>query len=415
MIYECLIAPSESPNSLLEIKRALLTYDKVKLIDPSDRDVMPSNAFMSAIMGIPLFGMNMGAIRPMGKVLGYDEIFEKITRSCQPTIEQGLIEVISTYDIPATQGNLTIGGVPTGGYPLNTQFVFWLYRNMSQDQQFLAQAISGSKKRLLENSELTEELALKGVGDGGINDIPALPLISDTNLSKEQQECLTQIARARIASMIKYAGFCEMKELVPIFNGSVYGNIVAQLLNNAHTVLEEIEEDNFWLRRNQVLELCHEEFLNEETLNSMSIGQVIKLRTKAWGEQAKSREALFSSVGEISLEIDSQSLFKVKARELIGKYRKDSESLIQERQNLHFKIKCEIGKATLGGGIAFAGLLSQLSSPLTSMGLTLAAGGMWAFDKSKEYVPALRQLKSKEIELKRGAGFGLHEFYSRIN
>lgn len=89
--------------------------------------------------------------------------------------------------------------------------------------------------------------------------------------------------------------------------------------------------------------------------------------------------------------------------------------MIQERQNLHFKIKCEIGKATLGGGIAFAGLLSQLSSPLTSMGLTLAAGGMWAFDKSKEYVPALRQLKSKEIELKRGAGFGLHEFYSRIN
>lgn len=415
MIYECLIAPSESPNSLLEIKRALLTYDKVKLIDPSDRDVMPSNTFMSAIMGIPLFGMNMGAIRPMGKVLGYDEIFEKITQSCQPAIEQGLIEVISTYDIPSTQGNLTIGGVPTGGYPLNTQFVFWLYRNMSQDQQFLAQAISGSKKRLLENSKLTEELALKGLGDGGINDIPALPLISDTNLSKEQQECLTQIARARIASMIKYAGFCEMKELVPIFNGSVYGNIVAQLLNNAHTVLEEIEEDHYWLRRNRVLELCHEEFLNEETLNSMSIGQVIKLRTKAWGEQAKSREALFSSVGEISLEIDSQSLFKVKARELIGKYRKDSESLIQERQNLHFKIKCEMGKATLGGGIAFVGLLSQLSSPLTSMGLTLAAGGMWAFDKSKEYVPALRQLKSKEVELKRGAGFGLHEFYSRIN
>ncbi len=100
---------------------------------------------------------------------------------------------------------------------------------------------------------------------------------------------------------------------------------------------------------------------------------------------------------------------------ICGSHRKDSESLINERQNLHFKIKCELGKATLGGGTALIGLLSQLSSPLASMGLTLAAGGIWAFDKSKEYVPALRQLKNKEAELKRGAGFGLHEFYSRIN
>lgn len=415
MIYECLIAPSESPNSLLEIKRALLTYDKVRLVDPGDRDVMPSNAFMSTIMGVPLFGMSMGAVRPMGKVLGYDEIFEKITGSCKPAIKQGLIEVISTYDIPATQGSFTIGSVPTGGYPLNTQFVFGLYRNMSQDQGFLTQAISGSKRRLLENSDLTNELSLKGVGDGGINDIPALPLIDGLDLSKEQAECLTNIARARIASMIKYAGFCEMKNLVPVFNGSVYGNIVAKLLNNAHAVLEEIEEDQYWLKRNRVLEICHEEFLDEDSLNSMSIEQVIKLRSTAWGKQAESRESLFSSIGKIALEIDNHRLFQDKSVEVIRKYRKDSESLIRERQDLNFKIKCEMGKATLGGGTAFIGLLSQLSSPLASMGLTLAAGGMWAFDKSKEYVPALKQLKSQEAELKRGAGFGLHEFYSRIN
>ncbi len=146
----------------------------------------------------------------------------------------------------------------------------------------------------------------------------------------------------------------------------------------------------------------------------MSIEQVIKLRSIAWGKQAKSRESLFSSIGEIALEIDNHSLFQGKSLDVIKKYRKDSESLIRERQDLNFKIKCEMGKATLGGGTAFLGLLSQLSSP-ASMGLTLAAGGIWVFDKSKEYVPALKQLKSQEAELKRGAGFGLHGFYSRIN
>jgi len=414
MIYECLIAPTESPNSLLEVKRALLTYDKVKLVDPNDRDVMPSNAYMSTIMGMPLFGMDMGAIRPMGKVLGYDDIFEKITETCKPAIQQGLIEIISTYDISETKGTFSIGGVPTGGYPLNTQFVFWLYRSMAQDQDFLAQAISGSKKSLMNNADISNELALKGVGDGGINDIPALPLIIDDSLSKVEQEYLTQIARARIAATIKYAGFCEMKELIPVFNGSVYGDIVSKLLNNAHSVFTDVEDDQFWIRRNRILEICHEEYLNENILNSMSIEQVIKLRSKAWGTQAASREALFSSIGEIALELDDQKLFHNKAREIVIKYRKESEALVSERQNVHFKIKCELGKATLGGGTVLVGLLSQLSSPVASMGLTLAAGGMWAFDKSKEYVPALKELKNKELELKRGAGFGLHDFYSRV-
>lgn len=414
MIYECLIAPTENPNSLLEIKRALLTYDKVKLVDPNDRDVMPSNTYMSTIMGMPLFGMDMGAVRPMGKVIGYDDIFEKITETCKPAIQQGLIEIISTYDISETKGTFSIGGVPTGGYPLNTQFVFWLYRSMAQDQGFLTQAISGSKKNLIINSDLTNELALKGVGDGGINDIPALPMINDNTLSKEQNECLTQIARARIAATIKYSGFCEMKELIPVFNSSVYGNIVSKLLNNAQSVFNNVEDDKYWIRRNRILEICHEEYLDEDILNSMSIEQVINLRSKAWGAQAASREALFTSIGEIALELDDKSLFQSKAKDLIIKYRKESESLVSERQAVNFKIKCELGKATLGGGTFLVGLLSQLSSPVASMGLTLAAGGMWAFDKSKEYVPALKEIKRKEIESKRGAGFGLHDFYSRL-
>ena len=82
-------------------------------------------------------------------------------------------------------------------------------------------------------------------------------------------------------------------------------------------------------------------------------------------------------------------------------------------EDVKFKIKCDLGIAALGGGTALTGLLSQLASPVT-MGLTLAAGGIWVFDKSKEYVPALRELKNKEHEMKRGASFGIHEFYTRL-
>lgn len=412
MIYESLIAPHENPASLRNIKRALLTYDKVKIIDPDDRDVMPSNTFMSAIMGMPI-GMDMGPIRPMGKAIGYDDIFQKILDSCKPAIQQGLLEVVSTYQKADTK-SFTIGGVPTGGYPLNIQFVFWLYRKMSQDQSFLKSSIAINQSSLLSNLDVSDGLSLEGRGDGGINDIPALPLIEDASLNEEKAKYLTQIARARIAAIIKYSGFCEMKDLVPVFPSDVYGGVVSNLLNNAQVVLSEVEDDPYWFKRNRVLALCHEEYLSDEALDSLSIDDVIKLRTVAWGKQAESRELLFESIGAISQDIEDNDRFEIEAKSLVEGYKKVTDKLEGERTDLHFKIKCDIGIGVLGGGTGLAGLLTQLQSPLASMGLTLAAGGMWALEKSKDYIPALRELKSKEESLKRGAGFGLQNFYSRI-
>ncbi|MBZ2168988.1 hypothetical protein, partial [Marinobacter sp. F4216] len=132
------------------------------------------------------------------------------------------------------------------------------------------------------------------------------------------------------------------------------------------------------------------------------------------GVFTKAREALFASIGEIALGIDDKHEFQSKADELIRSYRKESEELLRERSNIDYKIKCDIGIAALSGGPAFIGLLSQLASPLASIGITMAAGGVWALDKSKEYVPALKELKAREQELKRGAGFGIHDFYSRL-
>ena len=262
MIYESLIAPSEFSIVERDVKRALLTYDKVKLVDPADRDVMPANSFMSTIMGIPLMGINTGPVRPMGKTKDYDNKFNQVIDNLKPAIKQGLVETISTYDQEETK-KTTIGAVLTGGYPLNTQFVFWLYRNMAQNQDFLISAVSQDAKELIKMLDQESELALKGGGDGGINNIPALPLMDIQELNDYQAESLTQIARSRIASFIKYAGFCEQKNLIPIFPSNVYGKIAEKILNNTKSILNEVEEDDFWIHRNRVLSLCHEEYLVE--------------------------------------------------------------------------------------------------------------------------------------------------------
>lgn len=133
MIYSSLLVPHESPTTLREVKRALLSYDRSILVDPADRDFMPSNAVMAAIMGIPIFGISTGPARPMSKAPEYDTEFEQLVETCRPAIEQGLIEVRSTYTKSA-EGNFTLGGIDMGGYPLDPRAVFWLYRSMAAHQ-----------------------------------------------------------------------------------------------------------------------------------------------------------------------------------------------------------------------------------------------------------------------------------------
>lgn len=418
MIYESLIAPTEEVTSLREIKKGLLTYEKVKLIDPSDRDVIPANSFMTAAFGMPpIFGINMGAVTPLGKRLTYDDDFQKLIDFCKQPINEGLIEVISTYNVQETN-SFTIGGTATGGYPLNPNFVFRVFREFSKNLDFLNAAIYNDKKLLLKLKDKELNLSLSGKGSSKINDIPHLPLIEDINIDEDSRIYLSQIAQARIASFIKYAGYCEQKDLIPIFHSNAYGNIGAQLLNNVNNLLSIPDNDDlFWLKRNRVLKLCHEEYLDDLQLDMMSIKDILKFRSKIWGKQANAREELFSSIGKLSQEIGQDEIFNKRATEQIKNYKKIASGLERERKNIKYQIRTDIAGGLLrAGGVGLTGsYLSQFESPFISVAATLIAGGIWALDKSKNYVPELIKLKDQEKEFKRGAGMGIQNFYSRIS
>jgi len=413
MIYDALLAPTESPSQLRDIKKALLTYDKVFIIDPSDRELMPRNS-LTAALGIPSLSIGMRAIRPLGKCIGYDEIYEKIYDQCKPAIQQDLIKVVSTFNDSSPKNTVTLGPPDLGDYPLNLQFVFALYRSIATKPEALITAIKRDMATLIKNYPLDPDIAVTGMGDATIGSSEPMPNLSFPNESKEINRFLTLIARARIASFIKFSGYCELKQLIPCFPDNAYAGILSGIIKNASSVLAEIEEDRFWSRRNRVLNICHQEFINDAILDSMSIQEVISLRTKAWGTQAKNRERFFEVIFDISSSIEDDKEFIQQATSQIHTYKVHSQSLEQERKDIGFSIKCDIGKAFLGGGSGLAGLelMMQTQSPLASIGFTLAAGGMYFFDKTKEYVPAFRSLKNEELEFKRGAGFAISNFYS---
>lgn len=75
----------------------------------------------------------------------------------------------------------------------------------------------------------------------------------------------------------------------------------------------------------------------EDRLDELSFRDVLKLRTRAWGNQASAREGLFESIFNIATEIGNDSDFENQAMERIVQYRIQSEELVRERRKLGFE------------------------------------------------------------------------------
>lgn len=86
-----LLLNSERPPTLRDLKTALLTYDTVSLVDPADRDLFPSNAFLLAMSGSAAVGVSWPqshSIRELGKAPGYDDDFGKLVEDAAPAFSR---------------------------------------------------------------------------------------------------------------------------------------------------------------------------------------------------------------------------------------------------------------------------------------------------------------------------------------
>jgi hypothetical protein len=416
MIYEAFVAPKERPNSTLEIKRALLAFDKIHIADPGDRDLFPPQAFMMAMGMPPVMGINTGPVRPLGKARDYDDAFDRLMSDVDIARRQGLIDVVSSYD-RSTSDKTTIGAVLLGDYPLNPRFMLWAYRNIGRDADVIKLAIAGDNELFgLSDDEIRSMEVANCSADGGINNDPALPLLEGNLAREDLRTTLSNIARARLGSVIKTIGFCVSKKMIPCFGESSYSALANKIALRANDVIDRVAaEDNFWASRAEVLRVAHEEYIDESILNEMSIDDVVKLRTSVWGKQANAREDMLRSIADLSKELNDKEGLREAARDRIVRYRKIAEELERERSSLKLKIKCDIGMAVAGMATAEGGVvLSQMQTAIGAA-TTLLAGCAYTLAKIKEYGPVIQQLKAAEAEFKDDAAFGLHNFYARID
>lgn len=423
-MYHTFIAPSERPPTSLEIKRALLTYERVVIPDPDDRDYFPPHLLIPAVVaayGLPdIFGIDLGPVRPLGKIRNYDYDFDKLINEIDYARREGLIDVVSTYDREISKGSLYVGGTPNSGYPLDTTIMLWAYRIICREQNILCSAVKQDPLLLGASEEELDALAGNDcMADGKIANKYELPLLDSKIFENKNQVYYTKIARARIASAMKIIGYCASKELVPTFTNSHTHRIVSHMARRASQFVDRIAEvDPYLALRNRVLQLVHDEYVNDSVLETLTIDEVLKLRTRAWGKQAQKRDSLLQSAADLAEECKSASDFDRAVLSKIRSYRDSWDDVVSERRGLNFKVRCDLASTAgkvLGWGVAgeIGGMVTQAQSGIGAATL-LIAGSIYSVERIKDYAPLVNIIKEKEAIFDDHACLGIHRFYNEF-
>lgn len=413
------MAPGESPTRLQDVKRALLTFDRVYLSDPNDRDLIPPQLFLSAVGAPPLIssfmGFNGGPVRPLGKIPSYDDEFDDLLTHLRPAISDGLVEVVSSYDLQSSQKN-TIGKVFTGDFPLNERFLLSAFQASAKEQSLLSAALYGDSAISIATDDLISSIAVTDT----LGDSSDMPLLHGTLSRDHLRKELTAVARARIGATIKAIGYCASKNIVPIFNGYSYNNIASQLASKAADVIDKVgEADPYWVNRRRALDIAHEEYLEMTTLDAMTVNDVLSLRSKAWGRHAEVRDDLFEAIAHIARDIDIKDNFNKLVSEKIMEYRKTFDDIKLERRYLSFNVTCDIITAIATAALSaitdhvVKNIFTQIPTAMGA-GTVLLGGCIYGTQKIKDIKSVTSHLYAAEREFKDNACFGMHNFYRSI-
>jgi hypothetical protein len=415
MIPDALIVPSECAPTSLDIKRALLSYNKVLIVSPSDRDIIPSRTFGMALGLPPIMSWEMGPVMPMGKAPGYDNNIDELVNTFKQAISEGALEIVSTYS-EISPGSMLIGSVGIDNYPLNPQAVFWIFRSMAADQALMRAVAKDNYLASLNNRDDVLALGLEGCGDGQINDIPGLPLIEDYYDDDDLRKAVSRICHARLGSVVKYVGYCQEKDVVPILPSEGYQNIVNRLLCNSSSIIQQNAdpEDSFWVRLNRMQRVIHEDLVDASILADTQVKDILRLRDARWRDTMTAKERLFESLRQLALDSKNDYEFSEKTTNEIAGYLAVVEDLESEWKKIRLKLTCEVGVASIAAAPKIVGEITQISNGIGSAELILIAGGVWFLQQVKELGSEIIQLQEREAKLKRGVGFGLTKAYPSL-
>lgn len=418
----CYIIPTERPPTLRELKHALLTYDKVYLASPDDRELIPPSHFMAASAPGRLFpiGVNVGAVRPLGKVPGYDDDYAQALEACSAALEQESLVVLDPPGQPH-QG-VFIGNVPLPpGWP-NPTSVYHVYRSMASLTEFIGSISRGLDDLAFQSTEGLSVLAPDGADDHQMEvmingqRMPSLPMpvaYPGVVSSEEQLNLYTRICLARLGSVVKSFFRCRDKGLIPFTADNGVASTVQLVSRNCASALSQASEaagqEEDYLRRLRIFDrLVVSKYIPADALDEASVSQILRCRTSAWGREGDAREKLSHTIKELSLNSKSDEEFERQCEESIHEYRQAQADLQSELAQLRIRLECVVGMGLCAVPTAIE--LARKVFLLSDLSSLLIVGGVF-FKVLKDHGPEIQRVVDANRNSKDLAGYALLRTY----
>ena len=424
MIASTLILPSEKPYRLIDIKRALLTYDKVFIVSPGQRDVIPPSMHIELntgiLGGIDLYDPEEGheaqmfhmgfdsSVRALGKTDGYDRSFDQLYEQCQLLLKEEILEVIEK---PEYERHPTIvGNLPIAYDDPSPREVYEYYRTFASDQEFVNQ-ISEGIVDLQQNSRDNDMLAPRGADDNFMAEFFLPAAASYTGpMSPEEEPTLSRMRHARIGNLCKNLVRCHYKGWVPFFTDVGYRSAVQVMERKYQEVVEhhlnKIPELQNLKLLSRLENVIFTEYIEDDIVDKLSLQEVLRMRTVAWGKDREARNDLIKLLRRIAQENPEEAKFNAQCRKYIDEYQ-------SKRIDAQGQATNSIVKATLA--VLTANLATEVDSDLIqnilptqnfSELLLLAARGITSLDLSK--------LLTMEKKYEVSEGYTLYKPYTHI-
>lgn len=428
MLAHAFLIPSEQPPSLTDIKRALLTYEQVHVPHPDDRELIPPNSFHWAASNMPpIFSISMGAVRPLGKVSGYDSTFQRLLDECEAATTQGSLVV---RPAPVYSTGFTLGGVPLPPGIPHPKKIYTIYRALTSNPEFVAAASRGLDLLDIRSEADLEAIAPTGADDqeldiriNGKDVPPAHPpraLFPGFVSSEELRVPLTRACYARLGAITNSILVAEQHDLIPITTQVGTAAVMQILDRNVTAAVDELVtdgNDTEVLRRLRWLEsFVFNEFIDHDVLERMSISEVLKLRTRAWGKDGEARLELAKTLRILTQDTSDYTSFRTACRAAIEDYHRARADLDHELTQLRVQVLAEVGLGlTKAGGISVAAEALHKLLSTGSPEIALVLGGAYQFLKlTREHAAPLLDYMKRREDLKRSTGYALFRPYRDV-
>ncbi|HET6558369.1 MAG TPA: hypothetical protein VFG54_13710 [Prolixibacteraceae bacterium] len=418
MIANSLILPTEQSIDIHDIKRALLTYDKIYIPSPDDRELLPPNTYQNALMaslGFPTMPMGIpdGPIKPLGKTENYDEIFEKVINECKDAISQGSIEILGT---PQYEESITILGAPIPEDTPNPFFTYMNYRQISENPEFVQLMSKGLEKLNLNNVKDISKLIPSGreSEEQSINDIkrPPKALLNIEGVDKDSIQVLSNLCHTRIGTLVKYLGYSFNKQLHPFTSDLGYANVISKLEFNFIGTIDSIQSDEELLKKQKRLATLHNlivsEYIDPVKIDNLKINQILKQRTKAWGKTQENRSKLIFELNEIALDCDTDSKFERVCNVKFKDFLKVASDYQHEVDKLRIMLLFDANLFFFMKGQNYMLFEKILKAPSIE---TLLIVGALGIQLAKQHLTAVLDIVKKAEERREATGYAIYSNY----